>query len=121
MNSYLNGDAAKYIPAQYQALVNNIHKDTQVKRPAAVFYFSEENTWGIPGTSAMGINDNNLRALPNGSADSFGTFHKASASDLNKGIVNAVFVDSHVDTVSPYPAGNTFIMSWPAATAAPTF
>ena len=121
MNSYLNGDAAKYIPTQYQDLVKNVRKDTQVKRPGATFYFSEENTWLIPGISNAGINDNNLRALPNGSADSFGTFHKAPASDLNKGTVNAVFVDSHVDTVSPYPAGNTFIMSWPAATAAPTF
>jgi len=79
VNSYLNGDAWNYVPAQYQTKLKDIKKESQVKRPAEVFYFSEENSWSIPGLNAAGINDNNLRTTPPCNTDSFGTFHKTSA------------------------------------------
>jgi prepilin-type processing-associated H-X9-DG protein len=92
-----------------------------VKRPALTFYFSEENTWSIPGLNAAGINDTNLRTLPNHSTDSFGTFHKVSFSNLDNGIVNASFVDGHVQEVSPYPPANTWQLAWPGDKPAPMF
>ena len=78
MNSYLNGDAFNSVPAQYKLGIagDNLRKESQVKRPAETFYFGEENTWRTPGINNAGINDTNLRPLPNGSTDSFGTFHK---------------------------------------------
>ena len=74
-----------------------------------MFFFSEENTWSIPGLSGAGINDNNLRATPKLNNDVFATYHMPPGRDLNKGFANAVFVDAHVERVSAYPAGNTFI------------
>lgn len=127
MNSYLNGDAYGSVPQQYHGGISRLKLESQVKRPAMTFYFSEENCWSIPEYSAAGINDNNLRALPNGSTDCFATFHKARASDYNKGVCNAVFVDSHVEEVSPYPPsendpkGYTFELSWPGEKPAPVF
>ena len=64
--------------------IKNIKKEPQVKNPTNVFYFSEENTWSIPGISGTGINDNNLRSTPDCQTDAFGTFHKAPQKDLDK-------------------------------------
>jgi len=113
MNSYLNGDAWDSVPAQYQTKIKDIRKETQVKEPANTFYFSEENSWAIPGISAAGINDNNLRSTPAANTDAFATFHRAPGRDKNLGFANAVFVDGHVEQVSAYPAGNTYQLSWP--------
>ncbi len=125
MNSYLNGDAWNSVPAQHKAGISIFKKETMVKNPSRVFYFSEENPWTMPGINVAGINDNNTRSWPDGSADSFGTFHKAPRGDLTQGVVNASFVDGHVETVSPYPADtpphNTFVLSWPAGGTVPTW
>jgi hypothetical protein len=119
MNSYLNGDAWSCMPTQYQAEIKDITKESQVKQPAMTFYFAEENTWPISGISGTGINDNNLYSTPNGRADCFGTFHKPPGGDLNMGVCNAAFVDSHVESVTPYPTGNTYQLSWPGGKPAP--
>jgi len=108
MNSYLHGDA--YTKVKYEL---------DVKNPARVFFFSEENTKATPGLSRVGVNDNNLRATPDSSTDCFATYHNAPGGDLDKGRANAVFVDSHVEVVSPYPAGNTFVLSWPLGSPIP--
>jgi hypothetical protein len=121
MNSYLNGDAWGAVPQQYRTNMENVRKESQVKNPACVFFFSEENTWTIPGTSGASVNDNNLRALPNGSTDSFATYHSPPGGDLDMGFANAVFVDSHVEQVSAYPDGNTFKLSWPSGAPIPDF
>jgi prepilin-type N-terminal cleavage/methylation domain-containing protein/prepilin-type processing-associated H-X9-DG protein len=125
MNSYLNGDAWNSVPAEHRLNISKFKKETQVRNPSNVFYFAEENSWSIPGLNVAGINDNNLRSQPNGSADSFATFHKAPQGDLNKGFCNASFVDGHVDTVSAYPADesphNTFRLSWPAGGDVPAW
>ena len=113
MNSYLNGDAWDYVPAQYQTTIKEIKKETQVKEPTNTFYFSEENSWRIVGLSGAGINDNNLRSTPSCTTDCFATFHRAPGRDRNLGYANAVFVDGHVEQVSAYPAGNTYQLSWP--------
>ena len=84
-----------------------------MKERARTFYFAEENSWPIPGISGAGINDNNLRSTPNGTTDCFGTFHKPPSGDLNNGVCNAAFVDGHVESVTPYPTGTTYQMSWP--------
>jgi prepilin-type processing-associated H-X9-DG protein len=95
--------------------------ESQVKEPARTFYFGEENSWAIPGISAAGINDNNLRSTPNGQTDCFATFHKPPSGDLNNGVSFAAFVDGHVEFVTPYPKGNTFVLSWPAEKPGPVF
>lgn len=112
MNSYLHGDAWTKVKYEWD-----------VKNPSRVFFFSEENTWGIPGLSKVGINDTNLRAHPYNNTDCFATYHSPPGGDLNKGTANAVFVDSHVEVVSAYfpgnvlpksgEPGNTFVLSWP--------
>ena len=117
MNSYLNGDAL------------DLKHELKVKNPSRVFFFSEENTWGVADISRVGVNDNNLRATPRGVTDCFATYHNTPGGDLNKGEANAVFVDSHVEAVSAYlpgntlPAtgepGNTFILSWPLGSPIP--
>jgi len=119
MNAYLNGDAWNNVPTQYQARVKDLRKPSQVKQPAMTFSFGEENTWPIPEIGTTGINDNHLYSLPRGRTDCFGTFHKPPGGDLNLGVSNAAFVDGHVESVSPYPPGNTYQLSWPGDKPAP--
>jgi len=119
MNSYLNGDAWGAVPQQFHTNIERIRNESQVKNPSRVFFFSEENSWSIPGLSGAGINDNNLRSTPPCNTDCFATFHDAPSGDLNMGYANAVFVDDHVERVSAYPAGNTFILSWPGGSPIP--
>lgn len=121
MNSYLNGDAWNSVPTQYRGGIEKLRKETMVKNPARVFFFAEENCWAIPGLSGAGINDNNLRSTPARNTDCFATFHLAPSRDLNLGECNASFVDGHVETVSAYPEGNTYILSWPAGGTPPTW
>ncbi len=119
MNSYLNGDAWNAVPSTFHTTIKNIRKESEVKNPARVFTFSEENTWSIPGLSNAAINDNNLRSTPDCRTDCFATYHNAPSGDLNKGMANAVFVDGHVEPVSAWPPGNTFRLSWPAGSPLP--
>lgn len=119
MNSYLNGDAWLSVPAQYHTTIKNVRKENHVKRPMQVFFFSEENTWPIPGLSNAALNDNNLRSTPDCRTDCFATYHSSPSRDLNKGFANAVFVDMHVEPVSAYPPGNTFKLSWPSGEPVP--
>jgi len=119
MNSYLNGDAWRSVPTQYHLAIKDIKKESQVKRPAQVFFFSEENSWPIPGLSSAALNDNNLRSTPPCNTDCFATYHSAPARDLNRGTANAVFVDGHTEVVSAYPPGNTFRLSWPGGVPIP--
>ena len=121
MNSYLNGDAFGYVPAQYHPNIDRVRKESEVKHPSQVFFFSEENTWAIPGLSGAGINDNNLRSTPPCNTDCFATFHNTSSGKLNFGYANAVFVDAHVEQVSAHPAGNTFVLSWPSGAPIPNW
>ena len=51
--------------------------------------------------------------------DRFATYHNPPGGDLERGCANAVFVDSHVEDVSAYPAGNTFVLSWPCGPPIP--
>jgi prepilin-type processing-associated H-X9-DG protein len=119
MNSYLHGDAWNSVPAKYSPQIRKTSHENNVKNPANVFAFSEENTWAIPGLSGAGINDNNLRSTPSKTTDCFATFHKPVGGDLNTGLANAVFVDGHTSAVSANPPGNTYILSWPAGGKAP--
>jgi len=125
MNSYLHGDAWNAVPTQYHQKIKTLTREAMVKNPSRVFYFGEENSWVIPGLNVAGINDNNLRAVPSGNADSFATFHKAPRGEINEGVSNASFVDGHVETVSAYPADeaphNTFVLSWPAGGTPPVW
>ncbi|HUT29385.1 MAG TPA: type II secretion system protein [Sedimentisphaerales bacterium] len=97
-----------------------VPKVTQVRRPAQVFLFSEENMWMIPGVSIAVLNDTLLlpRYPPYGPediGDSFATYHAAKAGDLNSGKANLVFVDGHVDWIhiGAENVDEAFRFAWP--------
>jgi prepilin-type N-terminal cleavage/methylation domain-containing protein len=121
MNSYLNGDAWNSVPSRFHTTIKDLKNESQVKNPSRVFFFSEENSWSIPELQSAQINDNNLRATPGTGQDHFATFHNAPSGDLNKGFANALFIDSHVERVSAYPVGNTFVLSWPGGAPIPNW
>ena len=83
MNSYLNGDAWGAVPAKYRTSIDKVRNETQVKNPARVMNFSEENSWSIPELQSAPINDNNLRATPGTGQDHFATFHNTPTSRIN--------------------------------------
>jgi prepilin-type processing-associated H-X9-DG protein len=62
---------------------------------AEVFVFAEENVWLRPGNANV-FNDT---ALCGDGREWFGTFHDAPPDNPNGGVVNAVFVDGHVQKV----------------------
>jgi prepilin-type processing-associated H-X9-DG protein len=78
------------------AIGGGVLKSSEITRnKSEVFLFAEENFWMRPGCM-LALNDTAL--CPDG-RDWFGTFHNASQLGLNKGTVNAVFVDGHVQEV----------------------
>lgn len=93
MNAHLGPFVAEWEAAGF------FEKLTQIRHPAKVFLFSEENMWVIPGMDVAVLNDTNLwiGAPYNRDYDFFGTFHNAPGGDLDKGTCNAVFVDGHVE------------------------
>ena len=115
MNGYLGEGPFSVVPKRYQ-----------VKGPAGVFYFCEENIWFLQGWSIWQLNNNHLigRHDPYGTSDfdaCFGTFHNASNTAIAKqvagesdpqllGVSNAVFLDGHVEIVE---AKDTFKWGWP--------
>ncbi len=98
MNAYLGskqGDPHGSA-AQTSSGLGGVYKRSEITRSKAkVFFFSAENMWTRPGNQNV-LNDN---ALCPDDRDWFGTFHSTKSSDLNSGMVNAVFVDAHVEEV----------------------
>ncbi len=79
---------------------------TEIRNQSQVFFFSEENLWLTEGWCTFVFNDTALCVIDGGHSrsgvtpwDCFGTFHKAKDPRLETGVVNAVFVDGHVETV----------------------
>jgi hypothetical protein len=107
MNAFVGGDGA-----------GMVSRESEVKHPADVFLFSEENSWEIPGLtgSGCGINDNNLRiGIPPDIVDCFATYHTPPAGDLDKGSANLVFVDGYVGSIKAEEQrdGGNFRLAWP--------
>ena len=98
MNSWLGakaGDAGGSSATDAKGR-GGIYKRAEITRSKAeVFFFAEENMWSRDGNTNV-LNDNAL--CPDG-RDWFGTFHSPMSGDLNKGTVNAVFADAHVQEV----------------------
>jgi len=89
MNAFLASKTGGTSPA-------GVAKRAEVTRSNnEVFFFAEENMWARPLCSNV-LNDNAL--CPDG-RDWFGTFHGTKSGNLNGGVINAVFVDAHVDEV----------------------
>ncbi|HUT31569.1 MAG TPA: type II secretion system protein [Sedimentisphaerales bacterium] len=108
MNAFLGGDGHGMVSIE-----------SEVRHPAGVFIFSEENSWAIPGLSRCGINDNNLRlGIPPDIVDCFATYHGAPADGLNNGFANLLFLDGHVDSITAKQQqdGANFIFAWPRDT-----
>jgi hypothetical protein len=98
MNAYLGSKVGDEhgSGAQTSTGLGGVYKRSEITRSKAeVFFFSSENMWTRPGNANV-LNDN---ALCGDGRDWFGTFHSTKSGDLNSGMVNAVFVDAHVDEV----------------------
>jgi len=111
MNAYLG----EWEDSGYNAF-GGILKESQLRRPARVFMFSEENTWTIEGLSEYVLNDNNLLiGEPGEPLDCFATYHNPPAGNLDKGSANLVFVDGHVESIKADEQrnGHNYRLSWP--------
>jgi len=75
-----------------------LEKSTEIKNPATVLFFSEENCWRTPGVNSLPLNNNMLFIRENDSWNNIATYHKTKGGDLNSGVANVVFVDGHVDS-----------------------
>ena len=69
-----------------------------IKNHPEIFFFGEENLWITPPYNSYAFNDTAMCVYQQW--DSFGTFHLARHSDLEDGVVNAVFLDGQVKTVN---------------------
>jgi prepilin-type N-terminal cleavage/methylation domain-containing protein/prepilin-type processing-associated H-X9-DG protein len=82
----------------------------QVRHPARVLFFTEENIWIIrssdkpPGLnlSNYALNDMYFGTQKNGNGDCIATFHKANDSKQNTGVSNILFIDGHVSEEKAY-------------------
>ncbi len=94
MNSYLG-----YGEWFFEAKVKKI---SELRRPADILFFSEENLWAIPDLSWTYLNNNNLHMRPFNDSDpeylynNIATYHKTRGNDRNSGIANIAFADGHV-------------------------
>ena len=112
------------VPAQYTHGIYETSQGVAGEASVQTFYFSRGELLADSGISNAGINDNNLRALPDGSTDCFATFHKTSASDRDQGVIIALFVDSHVEEVYPGQDDRRraiVAVGWPGKKPAPVF
>ncbi len=123
-----NHNPAIPISPQYSYSMNALlgpgyaEKRTRVRRPMDTFFFAEENMWVTSGLNGYVLNDNALYTIwdmihpldsPPPFTDSFGFFHNSpklgsligkswdQIKDLKIGNTYAVFVDGHVDAVTP--------------------
>jgi prepilin-type N-terminal cleavage/methylation domain-containing protein/prepilin-type processing-associated H-X9-DG protein len=96
MNSYL-GHGKWFSPEK-------IKKISEIKRPAEILFFSEENLWDIPGRSWTHLNNNNLHMRPYSGREylynNIATYHKIKGNDRDSGVANIAFADGHVDSGS---------------------
>lgn len=104
-NSYLGA------PGYFEDRAEWVNNESQVRHPANVFSFSEENLWTISGLSRWDLNDNALCIEPPSSAprDCFATYHNTPSGNRDKGSANLVFVDGHCDMIraeDQYDGGN---------------
>ncbi len=94
MNSYLG-----YGEWFFEAKVKKI---SEIRRPADILFFSEENLWAIEDLSLTYLNNNNLHMRPVDDNDTdllynnIATYHKTRGNDRNSGIANIAFADGHV-------------------------
>ena len=115
----MNGFLGAFNKEEEVLRLYHVEKMSNVKRPADVFFFAEENMWLNKWCGSV-LNDNalisrwdnpeidfNMRPV---FLDSFATFHKAKDVDMNKGISSTVFVDGHVGRVE---AKDTHELAWP--------
>lgn len=73
-----------------------------IRDPSKMLFYSEENTWVIPGISSVSINNGSLGVGP----DSVASYHLPDRRDLDTGRANVMFLDLHIE------------LRWPTETAA---
>ena len=119
MNAYLGSDRS-----------GGVSSSSQVRNTGKVFVFAEENSWtigqgdlkfrasgqtGILSTRAL--DDTMLTISPTEQAlDCFATYHDSKSVNYNSGCCNAVFVDSHVESITIEDQLNNDERGWPQGT-----
>jgi len=73
-----------------------LEKSTQIKNPARVIFFSEENCWTRSGVNRLPLNNNMLFIRQTDSYNNIASYHKTRGGDLDSGVANIAFVDGSV-------------------------
>ncbi len=113
MNGRLSAGGCNSASGGYSDLTSNLGQMIglgQVRHPARVLFFTEENIWIIrssdkpPGLnlSYFALNDMYFGTQKNGNGDCIATFHKANDSKQNTGVSNVLFIDGHVSEEKAY-------------------
>ncbi|MEX2213860.1 MAG: prepilin-type N-terminal cleavage/methylation domain-containing protein [Phycisphaeraceae bacterium] len=68
-----------------------------IRQPSRMLFYSEENTWVVPGLSSVSINNGALGVGP----DCIATYHMPMGGNLFTGKGNVLFLDLHVDLRNP--------------------
>lgn len=117
MNAFLGGFELSGV-TQYKHILRV--KTSDVRSPAAIFFFAEENPWITTSRYSSTLNDNALCGGPQHPSaaaawttstsweptggqtylDCFASFHKTTFDKKESGDSNVVFIDGHVDIVN---------------------
>jgi prepilin-type processing-associated H-X9-DG protein len=95
------------------ARAGGVLRESDVRDPAGVFFFAEENSWTVrpdhpkfparwlsAPLSTKALDDTLLLISPTPqAADCFATYHRAPRKDLNRGRGHVVFIDGHVANI----------------------
>jgi prepilin-type N-terminal cleavage/methylation domain-containing protein/prepilin-type processing-associated H-X9-DG protein len=97
-----------------------VRRETQVRRPAEVFLFAEENMWPISSLSTAELNNTHMlvRYPPyraNNYSDCFATHHNVSGERSKEGSGNVAFLDGHVELIKAQQQRDNgcFRFAWP--------
>jgi prepilin-type N-terminal cleavage/methylation domain-containing protein/prepilin-type processing-associated H-X9-DG protein len=64
-----------------------------IRDPSKMLFYSEENTWVIPGVSSVSINNGSLGVGP----DAVASYHLPERGNLDTGRGNVLFLDLHIE------------------------
>ena len=102
-NAYVGGDGFQ-----------RARRRSEVETSAETVFYTEENTWVVPGLYTVRRNDTNVRTGEGHEAlDGFATYHMSD--DVNAGQANAAFIDGHVGWIEAEEQVNNgaFPYLWP--------
>ncbi len=96
---------------------NNTKKTNSVRHPSNTFSFSEQNMFSSNIVSLNTIGDSSFTInqdiiiIGEVTSDNFASYHNVPNDNIDMGFANAVFLDGHVQLVSP--RDNPYRYAWP--------